>query len=576
MKNGNTNKLFVAAAALVICACDFFAVPSRAGTAGTAAGTFLKFAPGPRGTGMGEAYTAVTEDAYAAWWNPAALAALEQPELGATYTASMESVSHQYVSFAYPLRYGSTFGINITRLSVAPFQGYDAKGAKTRSVDAIDTAFAGAYARTLTKDEIERPVLSVGGNLKTVSSRLDNITATAFAADLGAVYYLRRANYWMKKIPEQEFRFALDVKNIGTSLKYDKLSFPLPMSATLGTAWISHPWGAHTLTVAVDQTVSNDENYTVNIGAEYFMFQLLSFRAGFKSGQDIGSGLRAGVGFRLSIVDLDYSMSPFGDLGMMHKIGLTMRFGMPKARQPLEGKISRVATAKLVTTKEKIEKLEDYAADYLDLAKKSLAVSRYVSAQASLSKAFNLEPQLQDGPWGAKAKRLDEIISRLRLKDAPAREQAMQKETEQAKVAHEAVMAYVDAEDLRSFLLAHAALGTNIRGDIVFEELLNALGELTQNTVRREEIFPLQALVKEKLKKAARYFYIQQFDMASKECEEVTMLDEANPLGWTRLGSAYYMLGDKAKAKAAYQKALELRPGDPVVSQFMESQGWKQ
>ncbi|OGR43243.1 MAG: hypothetical protein A2X35_07845 [Elusimicrobia bacterium GWA2_61_42] len=575
MGNGNAQRLVNAAAALVICAGGFFAVPASAGDPGSSAGSFLKFSPGPRGTGMGEAYTAVTEDAYSAWWNPAGLASLEQPELGATYNASMESVSHQYVSFAYPLRYGSTLGLSISRLSVAPFQGYDAKGWETRNVDAAETAFAGAYARTLLKDEIERPLFNVGVNLKAISSRLDKVTASAFAADLGAIYYLRPSGYWMNKAAAQEFRFALDIKNLGTGLKYDKLSFPLPLSATLGAAWISHPGNAHTLTLALDQTVSNDDKYTVGAGAEYFMFQLLSFRAGFKTGQEIGSGLRAGVGFRLSFLDLDYSMSPFGDLGEMHKIGLSMRFGAPKARQPLAGATARVSGAKLMAPKEKIEKLGDYAADYLELAKKDLAASRYVSAQANLASAFGLEPQLEQGEWGAKAGRLAEISGRLRLKESPAREQALQKDTEQAKVAHEAVMAYVEAGGIKGFLLAHAALGANMRGDSVFEELLYGLGEITDNKVSRDEILPRQALVKEKLKKAAKYFYIQQFDLAGKECEEVTLLDESNPLGWTRLGSAYYMMGDKGKARKAYEKALELRPNDAVVRQFMEAQGWK-
>jgi tetratricopeptide (TPR) repeat protein len=389
------------------------------------------------------------------------------------------------------------------------------------------------------------------------------------------MYYLRPANYWMSKVPAQEFRFGLSIKNLGTSLKYDKLAFPLPRSATLGAAWVSHPWGAHTLTLALDQSISNDQKYTADIGAEYFMFQLLSVRGGYKSGQDIGSGVRFGVGFRLSFVDIDYSMSPFGDLGAMHKLGLTMRFGEPKASQPLSGGTARVKTGKMVAPKEKIEKLEGYAADYIALAQKDLAARRYVSAQANISKAFNLEPELKDGEWGAKAKRLGELSGRLRLKDNPSRELSMQKETEQAQVAHEAVAAYLDAHDMKGFLLAHAALGANVRGDSVFEELLYSLGELTHNNVRRDEILPRQALVKEKLKKAARYFYIQQFDMAGKECEEVTMLDEANPLGWTRLGSAYYMMGDKDKARKAYQKALELRPGDQVIKQFMEAQGWK-
>ncbi|MBI5745054.1 MAG: PorV/PorQ family protein [Elusimicrobia bacterium] len=575
MANGFSYRLVKAAAALLFCAGGPFAVPAMAGTPGTAAGAFLKFAPGPRGTGMGEAYSAVADDAYAAWWNPAGLALVEQPEVGATYNSSMESVSHQYVSFAYPLRYGSTLGFNVTRLAVAPFQGYDAKGWKTRSVDSSETAIGAAYGRTLLKDEIERPVLSAGVNLKAVNSRLDNVSATALAADAGALYVLRPSSYWMKKVPAQELRFALDIKNIGTGLKYDKLSFPLPLSATLGAAWLSHPWGAHTLTLSADQTIANDDKYTLGLGVEYCMFQLLSFRAGYRTGQDIGSGVRAGVGFRLAFIDLDYSMSPFGDLGSMHKFGLTMRFGSPRPATRLPETKQRAVTGMMIAPKETIEKLEGYAADYIELARKDIAASRYVSAQSDLDKAFNLEPALKDGPWGSRAARLQTISSRLRLKDTPVREQAMQKDTEQARLAHESMAAYLDAYELKSFLLAHAALGTNIRGDSVFEELLYVLGELTRNNVRREEILPRQALVKEKLKKSARYFYIQQFDLAGRECEEVTLIDEKNPLGWTRLGSAYYMMGDKERSRKAFQKALELSPNDPVVRQFMAAQGWE-
>ncbi len=224
--------------------------------------------------------------------------------------------------------------------------------------------------------------------------------------------------------------------------------------------------------------------------------------------------------------------------------------------------------------KEKIEKLENFAQDFLALAEKNLAERRYTPAQANLSKAFNLEPGLRDGEWGNKFKRLSAVNKGLRLVETPEREITLQKNNEQADVAHEAVMAYTLGHDLKAFLLAHAALGANQRGGVVFEELLSVLGELTKNSVRRDEVLPKDALVKEKLKKAARHFYVQRFDAAAGECEEVVLLDEASRLGWTRLGSAYYMMGAKEKARSAYSKALELDPGDMLTRQFMESQGW--
>ncbi|MFA6435491.1 MAG: PorV/PorQ family protein [Elusimicrobiales bacterium] len=575
MRHWTGGKLTAILAAQILCAAGVFCFSARAGTPGAAAASFLKFTPSPRATAMGESYVSVTEDAYAAYWNPAGLASVEQAELAATYNASFEDVTHQYISLAYPLSYGSTLDLNITRLTVAPFQGYDAVGFATSKIQSSDMAIGAAYGRTLMKDEIERPVLNAGVNLKSVSETLDKVSANSFALDLGAIYYLRPAKYWMQKVQAQEFRFAFTARNLGPGLKFDKISSPLPMSATLGSSWLSHPYGSATLILSLDQTIANDDKYSVSLGAEYVAFQLLSFRAGFRTGQAIGAGVRFGVGFKLSFVDLDYSMSPYGDLGAMHKLGMTIKFGAVAARAPLAGKSRRVEKAKLISTKDKIEKLQLFANDFIELAKKDLAKRRYVSADAEINKAFNLEPELKAGEWGGKEGRLASLIKELRLKDTPGLEAIFSADSEQSDVAHEAFMAYVDGYDLKAFLLAHAAWGANIRGEAVFEELLQVLCQLTRNNIRREEMLPKVALVKEKLRKAAKYFYIQQFDMAAKECEEAVLLDEANVIGWTRLGSAYYIMGDKEKAKKAYGRALALNPGDKVILQFMEAQGWK-
>ena len=575
MKRGNCGKLAGILAAQIVCAAGFFCISANAGTPGSTSAAFLKFTPSPRATAMGESYSSVTEDAYAAYWNPAGLASLEQGELAATYNASFESVANQYVSMASPLSYGSTLDINLTRLTVAPFQGYDAVGKKTSTIQSSDMAIGVAYGRTFMKDEIERPVLNVGVNLKNISETLDKVSANTFAADVGMIYYLRPAKYWMQKVPGQEFRFALTARNLGPGLKFDKLSFPLPMSVTLGSSWLSHPYGSSTLILTMDNTVANDDKYSINLGAEYVAFQLLSFRAGYRTGQVIGSGVRFGVGFKLSFVDLDYSMSPYGDLGAMNKVGMTIKFGLPSSRESMVRPSQRVEKARLMTTKDKIEKLQVFANDFIELAKKNLEKRQYVAADDNLNKAFNLQPELKAGEWGKKSGRLASIVRELRFKDTPGLEGIFAKNSEQSNVAHESIMAYLNGNDLKAFLLAHAAWGANIRGEAVFEELLQTMAQLTRNTVRREEILPKTALVKEKLRKAAKYFYIQQFDMAAKDCEEAVLLDETNEMGWTRLGSAYFMMGDKDKAKKAYVKALELNPGDKGIRLFMESQGWK-
>lgn len=565
--------LFVLSGA-VAAAFSVFSPAAWCATGSTAAG-FLKFTPSPRATGMGESQVSVSGDAYSSYWNPAGLAAVETPEIAATYNSSFEQVDTQYVAAAWPLEYGSTLGFGLTRLTVAPFQGYDAQGVKTRAIDSSDMSVGFSYGRALFKDEISRPVFSAGGAVKYISERLDNVSASAFAVDAGAIYYIRPSNYWMSNLPAQEFRVALAARNIGTGLKFDKGSFPLPAAVSLGGSWHSHPGGSGSLILSLDNVMQAGEGYYAALGAEYTAFQLLSMRAGYRTGQDIGSGIRAGVGFHLSFVDLDYSMSPFGDLGSMHKFGLSMKFGAAKAAQPLAGETSRAAKAKLIAPKQKIERLDLYAKDFLALAQKDIDARRYVSAMENLKKAFNLEPELRGGAWGAKEKRLGAIVAGLKLREIPVREKRFAPGPEQADVASEAVLAYMNGQDLKSLLLSQAAYGANIRGDAMFEELVYLVSDLVKIHVRRDEILPKGALIKEKLKKSARSFYIQQFDMAAKECEEVVLLDEANHMAWTRMGSAYYMMSDKERAKKAYLKAVEIKPDDLVTLEFLRKQGWQ-
>ena len=75
-------------------------------------------------------------------------------------------------------------------------------------------------------------------------------------------------------------------------------------------------------------------------------------------------------------------------------------------------------------------------------------------------------------------------------------------------------------------------------------------------SIRRDELLPFTALVREKLKNSAKAFYIRQFDLAVRECEEATLLDEKNHLAWTRLGSAYYLMGDKAEGQGIFDRVI--------------------
>lgn len=118
-----------ATALLFLCA-GLAGLSARAGSPGSTGANFLTFGQGPRAIGMGESQVAVAEDAYAAYWNPAGLAAMEYPQIAITYNKALEGVDQQYFSLAYPLRLGSVVNLNLTRLGMSSFQGYDVRGCR--------------------------------------------------------------------------------------------------------------------------------------------------------------------------------------------------------------------------------------------------------------------------------------------------------------------------------------------------------------------------------------------------------------------------------------------------------------
>ena len=318
-----------------------FSGPAWAVAPGTSSADFLNFAAGPRAVGMGESQTAVADDPYAAYWNPAGLSALRTPQLAMTYNQSFESVDHQYLSLAYPLDAGSTLDLNLTRLGMTSLAGYDAQGNNASSVGASDYALGLAYGRVVSRDASGRPLLSLGLNLKGIQETLDTVTARTFAADLGILAFYRPKVDFLPAMPGEEWSVGLAAKNLGPGLKFDSQSAPLPASYHLGLAFKAHP-RRDSLTVSLDQVLGRDQNYYAAFGAEYVAWRMVALRLGYRMGQDIGSGFRVGAGFIYKGMGIDYAFAPYGDLGQMHRFGLSVPLnGWARTEKRESGESSR-------------------------------------------------------------------------------------------------------------------------------------------------------------------------------------------------------------------------------------------
>jgi hypothetical protein len=292
------------------------------GEPGTAGADFLNIAAGPRGAAMGGAQTAAAQDAYAAYWNPAALSLLRRPEASLVHNKLYEGISLQHMALALPGGPRWTVGFHATRLAVEAFDGYDATGAREGSVDASDTALGGS-AGVLLLSGGRRPDIRAGFGGRWINERLASASASTFAADAGLLL-----SRWDRIFGRRGrgLSIGLAARHLGSGLTFHKDEAPLPRTVSAGVA-LTRPLGADRFTLAADLHAPQDDGLTPAFGAEYVVRGLLAARAGYSGGSAAGPGLRLGVGLALGRVAFDYSFAAYGDLGSAHRFGMSLRFG---------------------------------------------------------------------------------------------------------------------------------------------------------------------------------------------------------------------------------------------------------
>lgn len=316
-----------------------FAVPGGAAGPGTSAATFLNLGFGARPLGSGEAFVAAADDASALHYNPAGLAYPpgDDPRgaAGAYEILASHSLHIQDIRLSQLGVLKRPWGLSVTHLSLG---GIERRASETAAPDgtfgASDLAVGFSFARRVAG-------VGVGGTLKLIRQTIGEHSASAYAADLGALY---RSPRWPVSI-------GAGVANLGTQVRFIDRAFPLPTTFRIGaTAGLTRRF-PHALSIQID--VPRDNSPTVRLGLEYLGFGPFALRAGYRTtsgaqrdaalGRAFGSeapslsefyGMFMGVGFRSRLGNMDYALLPYGELGNAHRFSFTLRFGKSTAFAP--------------------------------------------------------------------------------------------------------------------------------------------------------------------------------------------------------------------------------------------------
>ncbi|MCK5218454.1 PorV/PorQ family protein [bacterium] len=277
--------------------------------AGTTGAQFLKLGGGARGVALGEAYSAVADEASAVYWNPAGLGRIKNIQIVGMHTFGLESINYEFLAYTQPISVG-TLGIGLHYLSMLPIEKLNVYGEQDGSFRPYDVAINLAYGIRISSE------WNAGINTKYILQEIDSVTAHGFAVDLGV----------LGRIWDDKLGIGLSLQNLGPEIKFIEAAYPLPLNIRLGLSYKI----TDSLLMALEGGFPIDNDPSLHVGCEYVFAVMkkvsLACRLGYKTTTlaDINalSGLSSGVGFDFLGMKLDYTWVPYGDLGDMHHISL--------------------------------------------------------------------------------------------------------------------------------------------------------------------------------------------------------------------------------------------------------------
>ncbi|MCX5777022.1 MAG: PorV/PorQ family protein [Candidatus Firestonebacteria bacterium] len=290
---------------------------------GTAA-VILKFNGGIRGGGMADACAGVYGGIDSVYGNPAGLIT-EKPAIVARYNNLFGEVNVGSFSYINSFKFGS-LGASFLYLNYGSIDITDESGITTGKFFPSDLLAIISYSKKLT------PELSVGVNIKGFQEYIDNYNFGAVVFDAGGIL----------EIIGDELSVGFLIKNIGLETN----TFKIPLNIKAGVVYNfygivsdsasksiifkkSPPRNAISqtedhLTVAVDLDLSSDEGAGINLGVEYW-YRDIAGRMGYKfrSEARYAGGLTIGFGLKLYGYDINYSLTPYGALGLGHNFSFS-------------------------------------------------------------------------------------------------------------------------------------------------------------------------------------------------------------------------------------------------------------
>jgi hypothetical protein len=295
-------------------------VPASGPKLGISAAPELTIPIGGRSVALGGSHMANVQGVESIYWNPAGLAMLQGGEATFNYLSYFADMSIANVSAAVKAGSLGSIGISFQSMSIGeiPVTTIEAPEGTGEIIKPGYLTFGVSYARRFT-DRI-----NFGGNMKVITERIGNMSATGIAFDLGLQY-----------VTPWNFSFGVTMRNFGGDMKFDGTGIEfnsdvpwadpnattrrtrldmataeLPTSLSMGIAYTYTMGELQKVNFAGSFTNNSFGLNQMNAGIEYAFKDMVFLRTGYArpmfpedypgdKSNDYQYGLAAGLGLRV-------------------------------------------------------------------------------------------------------------------------------------------------------------------------------------------------------------------------------------------------------------------------------------
>jgi hypothetical protein len=309
--------------------------PQNVERVGLAGWQFLKINLDPRQAAMAGSFAATSHgDVGAIFGNPSALVDIKN------FQASFNNVRYIADMAYYAAAIAKNFkGIGVFALSVAAFDVGDIPRTINQPIPGEDrteafvtgeTFTGGDFAAGLSYARQVTDLLSVGGNIRWIREKIDDLSMNNVSFDVGTMFY---TGFKSLRLGMTARSFGPDQQLVGWSeeVQIQPVDIRMPLDFRVGLAmdFLEGQDSPHLLTATLEGTHPNDGPEKIHVGAEYWFHNILSLRGGYRANYDEGN-FTFGGGLNYSVDNLggqiNYAFVDFGRLKQVHMFNLALTF----------------------------------------------------------------------------------------------------------------------------------------------------------------------------------------------------------------------------------------------------------